>query len=644
MLKFWIPSILLWPFLSALSLGLFARILSQKGCMIISIICIFTNVILSIAWFINLLCFDQVLISITFGSWIQSGNLNINWEFMFDRLNTTMLLVVNIISLLVHLYSFEYMKQDPHLPRFLSFISLFTFFMIVLVTGDNLLILFLGWEGVGLCSYLLINFWFTRINANKSAMKALIINRIGDFGLMLGIAVLYYTVGSLDFAVIFSIAPIYFLKTIYVFGVKIYVGTLIGILLFIGAMGKSAQIGLHTWLPDAMEGPTPVSALIHAATMVTAGVFLIIKCSPLFEYVPIVLSLMVLTGAVTALFSATIGLVQNDIKKVIAYSTCSQLGYMIFVCGLSQYSASFFHLSNHAFFKALLFLSAGAIIHSLSNEQDMRKFGGLNIILPLTSMVIAIGSLALAGMPFLSGFYSKDLIIELASSQYTISGTVVYIVGILTAILTSVYSYRLFFLTFVTTTNISKALIGKIHESSQLIMSTLIILAVSSIFVGYFSRDFFVGLGTDFWGNTIFIHPKHNMQINSEFIPQIFKILPFCLSLLIVFVITFLYEFNINFNWIVMKKIHSLLSYKLYFDLFYNIFIAYPILRIAYTILYKAIDKGLLEIIGPSGFVIQFFWLSCNFKKLHSSRIYLYGHHILIFLILIFIYMDKWNY
>jgi NADH-ubiquinone oxidoreductase chain 5 len=509
--------------------------------------------------------------------------------------------------------------------------------MIILVTGNNLLILFLGWEGVGLCSYLLINFWYTRINANKSAMKALIINRIGDFGLMLGLAIIYYTIGSLDFSVIFSIAPIYFMKPIYFLGCTIYIGTLIGFLLFIAAMGKSAQIILHTWLPDAMEGPTPVSALIHAATMVTAGVFLIIKCSPLFEYITTILNLMVFVGALTCFFSATIGLVQNDIKKVIAYSTCSQLGYMIFICGLSQYNASFYHLSNHAFFKALLFLSAGGIIHTLANEQDMRKFGGLNILLPITSMAITIGSLALAGIPFLSGFYSKDLIIELAFSKYTLSSTFVYIMGVITAVLTSIYSYKIFFLTFLTTPNFSKPILFKIHESPILIVFTFIFLSISSILVGFFSKDFFVGLGSDFWGQTIYIHPKNNIQVDSEFIPQIFKILPFCLSLFFVFIFNLINEWNIVFCNNFVKKIHLFFSYKWYFDYIYNKLIAYQILKLAYVITYKAIDKGLLEIIGPTGFILNFFKLTYNIKQVHYGRIYLYGHFTITFVIILLI-------
>jgi NADH-ubiquinone oxidoreductase chain 5 len=428
-----------------------------------------------------------------------------------------MLLVVNLVSALVHLYSVDYMAQDPHLPRFMSYLSLFTFFMLMLVSGDNFVILFLGWEGVGLCSYLLISFWYTRLQANKAAIKALVVNRIADFALTIGIVAIFFVFKSLDFHMVFPLAPFFVNSTFVFLGYDFPVLTVICSLLFIGAMGKSAQIGLHTWLPDAMEGPTPVSALIHAATMVTAGVFLIIKCSPLFEYVPTVLSVITCIGATTAFFSATIGLVQNDIKKVIAYSTCSQLGYMIFACGLSNYHVSLFHLANHAFFKALLFLSAGAIIHSLSNEQDMRKYGGLILLLPFTSIMLLIGSLSLMGFPFLTGFYSKDLILELALTKYTVEGSFAYCLGLITAFFTSFYSFRVFYMTFIYKNNSFRSAITHVHELPWKMAFSLGILSLGSIFLGYFAKDLFVGLGTDFWNHSIFILPENNNQLDAEF-------------------------------------------------------------------------------------------------------------------------------
>ncbi|MAE59581.1 MAG: NADH-quinone oxidoreductase subunit L, partial [Halobacteriovorax sp.] len=351
-----------------------------------------------------------------------------------------MIVVVGTVSTLVHMYSYGYMSGDPHLSRFMSYLSFFTFFMLMLVTADNFIQLFLGWEGVGLCSYLLIGFWSTRIQANKSAIKALILNKIGDFGVLIAIVLVFLVFQSVDFSTVFALVPFFFNKTVFFLFWEVNVITLICFLFFIGAVGKSAQLGLHTWLPDAMEGPTPVSALIHAATMVTAGVFLIIRCSPLFEYSPTMLSVITFVGALTAFFAATAGTVQNDLKKVIAYSTCSQLGYMVFSCGLSGYAVSLFHLANHAFFKALLFLSAGCVIHSLSDEQDMRRMGGLVKLLPLTYTLFLIGTLALTGFPFLTGFYSKDVILEIAYTHYSVSSLFSYWLGTLTAGFTAFYS------------------------------------------------------------------------------------------------------------------------------------------------------------------------------------------------------------
>lgn len=340
-----------------------------------------------------------------------------NWGFLFDSLTAMILIVVTSVSSLVHIYSTSYIEHDPHLSRFITYLSFFTFFIIILVSADNLVQIFVGWEGVGLCSYLLINFWFTRIQANKAAIKAILVNRVGDFGLALGIFGLFLETGSVEYSTIFSIVPFIFNKTFFLFSYEFHFLNLFSFLLFVGAVGKSAQVGLHTWLPDAIEGPTPVSALIHAATMVTAGVFLLVRCSPLFEYCPKTLWVITLFGGITAFFAATTGLFQNDLKKVIAYSTCSQLGYMVFSCGLSCYNVGLFHLANHAFFKALLFLTAGAIIHATNDEQDIRRIGGLVRVLPFCYSIFLVGSLALLGFPFLSGFYSKEVILEIAYSK-----------------------------------------------------------------------------------------------------------------------------------------------------------------------------------------------------------------------------------
>jgi proton-translocating NADH-quinone oxidoreductase chain L len=561
--------IIILPLISSLLTAFFARFIGRNGSVLLTTIIMFVNVILTVILFYKV-SFNQKLIFVKAGTWIYSDFLQVDWGFYVDNLTLIMLLVVNIVSSLVHLYSADYMSQDPHLARFMSYLSLFTFFMLLLVAGDNLVILFLGWEGVGLCSYLLISFWYTRLQANKAAIKALVVNRIADFALTIGLVSIFFVFKSLDVHVIFSLAPFLLNSTLTFCGFDLPVLTIICSLLFIGAMGKSAQIGLHTWLPDAMEGPTPVSALIHAATMVTAGVFLIIKCSPLFEYVPTLLSMITFIGATTAFFSATVGLVQNDIKKVIAYSTCSQLGYMIFACGLSTYHVSLFHLANHAFFKALLFLSAGAIIHSVSNEQDMRKFGALGSLLPFTSIMLLIGSLSLMGFPFLTGFYSKDLILELALTKYTIEGSFAYSLGLVTAFFTSFYSFRVFYMTFIYKVNGFRTVINHVHELPWKMAISLGILSFGSIFLGYLAKDLFVGLGTDFWNNSIFILPENNNQLDAEFfgLPnlslgelQLFwnetysfrwiKLLPFFLSLLAVALVCLFFS---PFFWVSRRK------------------------------------------------------------------------------------------
>jgi len=508
--------IIFLPLLSFVCCVQFGWLIGRKGSAILATSFMFLT-LLSVFFFLYKTIYSQKLYFLTFGTWIYSDSLNVDWGLYYDNLTLAMLFVVTLISTLVHLYSTEYMAHDPHLPRFMSYLSLFTFFMFLLIIGNNFIILFLGWEGVGLCSYLLISFWYTRIQANKAAIKALIVNRIADLALTIGIAALFFIFKSFDFHIIFSLVPFLVTSYFYFFSYKISILTVVCFLLFIGAMGKSAQIGLHTWLPDAMEGPTPVSALIHAATMVTAGVFLIIKCSPLFEYVPNILAIITFVGAMTAFFSATAGLFQNDIKKVIAYSTCSQLGYMIFACGLSNYHVGLFHLINHAFFKALLFLSAGAIIHSLSNEQDIRKFGALITLLPFTATMFLVGTLALIGLPFLTGFYSKDLILEVALTKYSFEGSFAYSLGLITAFLTSFYSFRLFMLTFLFPNNTFRQLVNHIHELPFKMAITLSILSIGSIFFGYLAKDLFVGLGTNFWNESILILPIHNNQLEAEF-------------------------------------------------------------------------------------------------------------------------------
>jgi NADH-ubiquinone oxidoreductase chain 5 len=420
--------IVLLPLLGSIAAGFFGRFLGFRGAAIITISCVLASS------FLSCIAFYEVALSgspcyLKLAPWFFSEMFDASWGFYFDSLTVVMLIVVTFVSTLVHIYSISYMSGDPHIPRFMCYLSIFTFFMLMLVTADNFIQMFFGWEGVGLASYLLISFWFTRLQASKSSIKAMLINRVGDFGLALGIMALFSVFKTVDFSSVFACAP-QFAGTSFIFcNFKVDTLNTICILLFIGAVGKSAQLGLHTWLPDAMEGPTPVSALIHAATMVTAGVFMIARCSPLFEYAPTALTVVTIVGAMTCFFAATTGIVQNDLKRVIAYSTCSQLGYMVFACGISNYSVGVFHLMNHAFFKALLFLSAGSVIHALSDEQDMRKMGGVVQLLPFTYAMMLIGSFSLAGFPFLTGFYSKDVILELAYANYTISGNFAYWLG-----------------------------------------------------------------------------------------------------------------------------------------------------------------------------------------------------------------------
>jgi proton-translocating NADH-quinone oxidoreductase chain L len=543
----------------------------------------------------------------TLGVWASSELFDIYWNFSIDALTYVMLLVVLTVSTLVHLYSTEYMSEDPHLARFLSYLSLFTFFMLLLITADNFVGLFLGWEGVGLCSYLLISFWFTRIQANKAAIKAMIVNRIADLAFTIGVLAIFYTFQTVEFSAVFGLAP-YLTNSSVLFGnVAVPPLTLITTLLFLGAMGKSAQIGLHTWLPDAMEGPTPVSALIHAATMVTAGVFLIIRCSYLFECVPSALLFITCIGASTAFMAATVGLLQNDLKKVIAYSTCSQLGYMVFVCGLSEYALSLFHLANHAFFKALLFLSAGAVIHSVSNEQDLRRLGGLLRLLPYTYVMFLIGSLALMGFPFLTGFYSKDIILEVAAGTLTLSGTFAHWLGLITAFFTAFYSFRLLYLAFYGNARSPQIYLAQAHELTGRMALSLAILSLGSIFLGYFARDLFIGFGTDFWNGTIYTAPAlAGAQLTGEFLPAYIKMLPFMGSIVSV-ALVFLFnevlskEYSRLYTNPTVRGIYRFLSRKWYFDTIYNRLINVPLLFVAYNHVFKSLDKGLFEVIGPTG-------------------------------------------
>ena len=637
-------AIIFLPLIGAFTASLFGRYIGKQGAIVITTLLIFLSSILSFIVFFEVVLSHSVC-SIKIFPWMESNILYLSWGFLFDSLTATMLIVVTFVSSLVHLYSAGYMSEDPHIPRFMSYLSLFTFFMLMLVTADNYVQMFLGWEGVGLASYLLINFWYTRIQANKAAMKAMIVNKIGDFGLSLGIALIFFVFQTFDFSIIFNLVPTVLHENFIFFGINIDKITLIALLLFVGAVGKSAQIGLHTWLPDAMEGPTPVSALIHAATMVTAGVFVVLRSSPLLEYSNIALLIITIIGCLTAFMAATIGVVQNDLKKVIAYSTCSQLGYMIFACGLSNYTISLFHLMNHAFFKALLFLSAGSVIHAMADEQDMRKMGGLIKIIPVTYVMIFIGSLALMGFPFLTGFYSKDILLELTYGTYHFSGLFAYWLGTLSAFFTSFYSIRLIYLTFIKINNSNNNTVSNAHESSSIMLIPLLILCVGSIFVGYVAKDLFLGLGVDTWNNSLFQLVTHISFFESEFLPFYIKLIPFIYSMLGVLTAVMFYNVyedkfvTLNFY----KNIYFFYSFfikKWYFDVLYNYFVVKNILYFGYNISFKLLDRGLFELIGPLGIVRMVNVFSKKVSSLQSGLIYHYAFTIILsitFFILLFI-------
>jgi len=620
--------IVLLPLLGFLSGSIFGKQLSKFGACLTTTLFTFFAFLLSWYTLCSTLLFNCVYI-LTIGSWINVDNLLVDWSFCFDSLTVIMLCIVTSISTFVHLYSIEYMSNDPHITRFMSYLSLFTFFMLILVTANNFLQMFVGWEGVGVSSYLLINFWFTRIQANKAAIKAMLINRVGDFALLLAIFTIYFNFNSLNYDTVFTLVPFNLENQIIVGGFHLPVIDTICVFLFLGAMGKSAQLGFHTWLPDAMEGPTPVSALIHAATMVTAGVFLLVRCSYLIEFSAVALILITVIGACTAFFAATTGLFQNDIKRVIAYSTCSQLGYMIFACGLSSYEVGIFHLSNHAFFKALLFLGAGSVIHALSDEQDLRKMGGLKQILPFSYAIMVIGSLALIGFPFLAGFYSKDVILEVSFAKYTLAGHFSFVLGILAAFCTAFYSVRVLFLVFLSQPNGNKNIIFNAHEGSWKLTLPLFILSILSVFVGYISKDLFIGFGTDFWGSAIWVLPTNYLLSDIEFINTKYKILPLIFTFSGAFFAYFLYAFYLikyfSFkNLAIYKIFYNFFNKKWFIDRLYTEFIVQNVIEISFSFFYKQIDRGLLEKIGPSGIINFLNFLITSFKGFQTGFVLTY--------------------
>lgn len=617
-------TLIVLPLLGSISSGFFGRKIGISGSHIITCSSVILTTFLAILAFIEV-GINNIPVTIDVARWIDAEALNVMWSFKFDSLTVSMLLPVLIVSSLVHIYSISYMSHDPHNQRFFSYLSLFTFMMIILVTGNNYLLMFVGWEGVGICSYLLVNFWFTRIAANQSSISALLTNRVGDCFLTIGIFAMLWSFGNIDYNLIFSLAPYYNDNII----------TMIGICLVIGATAKSSQVGLHIWLPQAMEGPTPVSALIHAATMVTAGVYLLMRSSPLIEYSSTVLIICLWLGAITTVFSSLIGLFQQDIKKVIAYSTMSQLGMMVIGIGLSSYNIALFHLVNHAFYKALLFLGAGAVIHSVADNQDFRKYGGLRPFLPLTYSVMLIASLSLVAVPFMTGFYSKDLILESAYGQFYLSSTIVYFIASIGAMFTTLYSAKVLYLTFLTNPNGPLNNYKFAHEGDLFLNIPLIILAVFSIFFGFLTKDIFIGLGTGFFSdNSLFIHPNHEILLDTEFaVPVLFKLLPlfFTISLSILSILFSEFTPNLLINFKFSRTGYNIFSFfnqRFYIELIYNKYIVENILTLGGQTT-KSLDKGSVEYLGPYGLEKGLLNLSNNINNLSTGVVTTYALYIL---------------
>nr|AGN48996.1 NADH dehydrogenase subunit 5 [Botrytis cinerea B05.10] len=632
-------AIITLPLLGSIVAGFLGRKVGVSGAQFITCSSVIVTTLLAIVAFFEV-GLNNIPVSINLFRWIDSESLNVLWGFHFDSLTVSMLLPVLIVSSLVHIYSIGYMSHDPHNQRFFSYLSLFTFMMIVLVTANNFLLMFVGWEGVGICSYLLVSFWFTRIAANQSSISALLTNRVGDCFLTVGMFAILWSFGNIDYATVFSLAPF----------VSENIVTIIGICLLIGAMAKSSQVGLHVWLPMAMEGPTPVSALIHAATMVTAGVYLLMRTSPLIEYSSTVLILCLWLGAITTVFSSLIGLFQQDIKKVIAYSTMSQLGMMVIAVGLSSYNLALFHLVNHAFYKALLFLGAGAVIHSVADNQDFRKYGGLRPFLPLTYSVMLIASLSLVAFPFMTGFYSKDFILESAYGQFYFSGTVVYFIATIGAMFTTLYSVKVLYITFLgpalgPVTNYNNA-----HEGNLFMSLPLVVLALFSIFFGYITKDIFIGLGSGFFtDNSIFIHPTHEIMLDTEFaVPTFFKLLPLgftlCLSTLAIIISEFYPELIVRFKFTRFGyNLYGFFNQRFYVEMFYNNFITNKVLHLG-GLTTKVLDKGSVELVGPYGLERGLLILSNNIESLSTGVVTNYALYVLIgfvsYLLIIFLELN----
>jgi len=623
------------PLIAAVIAGFFGRVIGDRGAQLVTCGALLLSAVLGCFLFRDILGSDEVRV-IPLASWIVAGGVDVAWSLRLDTLSGVMIVVVTVVSSMVHVYSIGYMHGDPSIPRFMAYLSLFTFFMLALVTSDNFVQLFFGWEGVGLMSYLLVGFWYDRPSANAAAIKAFLVNRIGDFGFSLGIYAVFVIFGSLDFGTVFGAAPKAVGTTMNFLGWQVDSLTLACILLFIGAMGKSAQIPLHTWLPDAMEGPTPVSALIHAATMVTAGVFMVARLSPLFEYAPTALAVVGIIGGTTAIFAASIGMVQPDIKRVVAYSTCSQLGYMFAAAGVSAYGAAIFHLFTHAFFKGLLFLCCGSVIHAMGGEQDMRRMGGLWRKTPVTYVTMWIGALSLSALPFFSGYYSKDTILEAAWASGSAVGRYAWVLGTVAALMTAFYISRVMFMTIHGEPRAGEEAMHHAHESPWVMLVPLIVLAIGAAFFGFLGFDSFVGDGrAAFWKSSILVLPQYDSLAAAEGVPALVRFMPLIFALIGIAIAYVFYIVDPRIPvWLAsqFRSLYLFLLNKWYFDELYD----WLFVRTAFALgdgLWKSGDGAVIDGLGPNGVAAVTRDLAHQASRLQTGYLYHYAFAMMIGLV-----------
>jgi NADH-quinone oxidoreductase subunit L len=625
------------PLVASIVVGFFGRAIGDRGSQLITCGALLLAAVLGIFVFRDILAIGEAQV-IPLTNWIVAGGVDVAWSLRLDTLSGVMIVVVTVVSSMVHVYSIGYMHGDPSIPRFMSYLSLFTFAMLALVTSNDFVQLFFGWEGVGLMSYLLIGFWYDRPSANAAAIKAFLVNRVGDFGFALGIFAVFQIFGTLDFGAVFGAAPKVVGTTMEFLSWQVDSLTLACILLFIGAMGKSAQVPLHTWLPDAMEGPTPVSALIHAATMVTAGVFMVCRLSPMFEYAPTALAVVGVIGGTTAMFAASIGMVQNDIKRVIAWSTCSQLGYMFAAAAVSAYAAAIFHLFTHAFFKGLLFLCSGSVIHAMGGEQDMRRMGGLWRKIPITYVTMWVGALSLSAIPWFSGYFSKDMILDAAWAAGTAVGRYAWVLGTLAAFMTAFYISRVMFMTFHGEPRADEETMHHAHESPWVMTIPLIVLAIGAAFFGYLGYDFFVGdERASFWKNAILVLPQHDALAAAENIPSIIRYMPLIFGILGIAVAYVFYIVDTGIPARLASQLRALYLFllnKWYFDELYD----WMFVRAALLLgdgLWKSGDGAVIDGLGPNGVAAVTRDLARQASRLQTGYLYHYAFAMMIGLVAI---------